>query len=681
MRFLKTTLVVVLALTVFQSVASAQTGFFSFAQSSFNAAVSQSNAVISVVLTGTPNVSVSVNFATQDGTGTGGVNFVATTGTLVFAVGVFTNTFTVPLLPNDIAQSTQTVNLVLSGPTAPASLGSLSNAVLRIINTATQAVQFAQAAFTVNQGESNTVLTIVRTGGATNAATVFFSTSDGSAKTGVDYSATSGTLTFTNGLTTNTVTIPILPGNALITNQTVNLSLSSPTGFALGFQSNAVLTIVATGPTVIQFSQPSYSFLRRAGKATLPVIRFGSSTNTATVDFATSDGTGVNGVDYIGVSNTLVFPPNVAVSNIVFAFVKSNMFQSNKTVNVTLSNPTGSSLGTQDTALVTIVNDKPQTVVFTNANGDVATLTLKYAGTMDVPPGNLPSNIVFSATDASSVLTVKVKKGTNGTGFVQIGGFSGDSDIRSIDARNVDLTGGGVQINGHLAQLQIHDILNGASITIAGGTNDLTSITAHVIDDGAAITTSNNIKSLSAARVGDAAINAPSIGKFSVKGDKRNGIAGDFNGQIALTGDGVPPGKSTLSSLKVSGAISHASIDIANGNLGSVAASQIIDSSIYVGFTPTDPNDPLAGGTFVPDLKVGSVSTKSTSNSYVNSVVAGAIVGKVKLKSVQTDNAGTSFGVLGDQSISSVTSKEPQFKWDDVSGPDQSADDFHVILP
>jgi len=112
-----------------------------------------------------------------------------------------------------------------------------------------------------------------------------------------------------------------------------------------------------------------------------------------------------------------------------------------------------------------------------------------------------------------------------------------------------------------------------------------------------------------------------------------------------------------------------------------VTANAIIGSSIFVGFVPGNPTAPLLGGTFASDESLGSVSTKSRSNSFVNSVVVAPQIRSVKLSSVETNNSGNEFGVLGNQSISSVTVKSPPFKWDKNGAPDQSLDDFHVILP
>ena len=684
-RLLKTrlfgSLALCLAFIALPGRAHAQTATFSFSQSSYTATVNQSNALISVFLDTAPFNPVSVDFATQDGTATAGVDYVATTGTLVFASGAVSNAFNVPLLDNGIAQSTQTVNLALSNPSPFTSIGFPSNAVLTIINTSFQVVQFAQSAFTVNQDASNAVVTLVRTGGSNTTTTVFFNTSDGTAKAGTDYTATSGTVTFTNGVSTNTVTIPILPGNPLSTNQTVRLTLSNPDGMVLGAPSTAVLTIVATGPTVLQFSQSTYDFHAHLGKATLTVIRFGSSVSNASVNFATSDGTAVSGVDYTGASGTLIFPTGTEAANILVPFLKSKSFQSNKTFSAALNTPLGGSLGTQTTALVTIVNDKTQTVTFTNTDGAVATLQLKGGGTMDVPPGNLPSNIVLSATGSGSTLSIKVKKAANGNGFVQIGGFTGDGDLRSFNARNVDLTGSGLQLAGFVPSIQLHDVLNGASISIGGVSTQQTKFTAHNIDDGSAITTTCRIATLTAARIGDVAITAPSIGSVSLKGDKKAGIPGDFNGQMELSGDGIATGGSTLGKFSASGAISNAIIDVVDGNVDSITAAAILDSSIYVGFVPTNPNTPLLGGAFVADLLLKAVSTKASSNGFANTVLASSKIGSVKLSSVETNNSTTPFGVMGNQSISSVTSKTPPFKWSSTGAPDQSLGDFHVILP
>jgi len=88
------------------------------------------------------------------------------------------------------------------------------------------------------------VIQVVSTGSRQGAETVNYATSDGTAQAGVRYQATSGTLSFNPGDTSQTFSIPILHNGPLPFNQTVDLQLSNPGGGAtLGTQVTAVLTI------------------------------------------------------------------------------------------------------------------------------------------------------------------------------------------------------------------------------------------------------------------------------------------------------------------------------------------------------------------------------------------------------------------------------------------------------
>lgn len=72
-----------------------------------------------------------------------------------------------------------------------------------------------------------------------------YATSNGTATAGSDYTAMSGTLSWADGDTSNkTFYIPLLDDSSYEGDETVNLTLSNPTGLAiLGSPSSAVLTI------------------------------------------------------------------------------------------------------------------------------------------------------------------------------------------------------------------------------------------------------------------------------------------------------------------------------------------------------------------------------------------------------------------------------------------------------
>ena len=244
---------------------AAQAGTLQFSTAAYTVSESQGTATITVTRTGGSDVAVTVAYATSNGTAAAGSDYTASSGTLSFAVGETSKTFTVPILDDTLVEGNETVNLTLTSPTGGATLGGQSTATLTIVDNDTAqpgSLQFSAAAFTVNEPQGTATITVTRTGGSNVPVTVAYATSNGTATAGSDYTASSGTLTFAVGETTKTFTVPILDDTLVEGNETVKLTLTSPTGGAtLGGQSTATLTIVSddtagTGtPTTITYQQ------------------------------------------------------------------------------------------------------------------------------------------------------------------------------------------------------------------------------------------------------------------------------------------------------------------------------------------------------------------------------------------------------------------------------------------
>lgn len=121
-------------------------------------------------------------------------------------------------------------------------------------------VAFSAASFPVSEGAGTVTITVNRTGGSVGAVTVQYTTNDGTALAGSDYTAASGTLTFGHGVTTQTFTVSITDDPLVESGEAINVTLSNPTGGAsLGATTAASITIADNdvAPAISSVSGPS----------------------------------------------------------------------------------------------------------------------------------------------------------------------------------------------------------------------------------------------------------------------------------------------------------------------------------------------------------------------------------------------------------------------------------------
>jgi hypothetical protein len=221
-------------------------------------------------------------------------------------------------------------------------------------------LNFSASTYTVRESGLRATITVKRTGGTASGVTVDYSTSNGTAAAGVDYTATAGTLVFLSGQTSKTFTIPILNDTIFEGDETINLTLANATGGAtLGPQNTAVLTITDNDfGGAFRFSGSAYTVSEAGPVATITISRSGGTASGVTVDYVTSDGTATAGVDYTAVSGTLLFAAGQISQTFTVPVTNDAIDEPNKTVNLGLSNPTGgATLGTPVAAILTITDN------------------------------------------------------------------------------------------------------------------------------------------------------------------------------------------------------------------------------------------------------------------------------------------------------------------------------------
>jgi hypothetical protein len=94
-----------------------------------------------------------------------------------------------------------------------------------------------------------------------------------------------------------------------------------------------------------------------SGFRVVNVRRSGDTSGTATVEFATSDGTAEQRKDYEQTLGTLVFGPGETLKSFNVFVDDDALAEGSETLNLTLSNPTGTTLGATQSATLTINNN------------------------------------------------------------------------------------------------------------------------------------------------------------------------------------------------------------------------------------------------------------------------------------------------------------------------------------
>lgn len=173
-------------------------------------------------------------------------------GTVSFADGELTATFTVTVFGDVTPELTEHLEVHLSNPTGGLVIGD-GVGLGYITNDDATPPTVSVADVAVVEGDSGTVtltFTITRAGG-TGPFSIDYATNDGTATAGEDYTAASGTLNFADGQMTQTVTITVSGDTASEATERFTLNLSNATNDAVITDGSATGTITNDDLTAI----------------------------------------------------------------------------------------------------------------------------------------------------------------------------------------------------------------------------------------------------------------------------------------------------------------------------------------------------------------------------------------------------------------------------------------------
>ncbi len=375
---------------------------------------------------------VTVNYSTSDGSGGSNTSckfassiYTGKSGMLTFAPEQTTQNVTINLLNCGKSLSTgfYTFSLNLASPSGAT-----------IVDPSTQVDVTGDAAATSTPGlfvknavvdaSVGTVQVPVVLGGPSGSAqglpvTVNYTTVDGSATQGTDYTQKSGTLTFPAGETAQNISVPIT--NHTGATRSFSVTLSTPSSNATIATGTGTVTIEANnGSTVTNpgiSAPPNVVVGATDGYVDLPVTLSAPGINTVTVNYATADGSGGSNTGcefassiYQGQGSTLTFLPGVTsqVVRVPLLNCKASLSTGFYTFYLNLSSPSGATIVDGRTQ-VDVTGDAAATstpgLFVKNAVVDASVGTVQVPVVLGGPSGSaqgLPVTVNYTTVDGSA---------------------------------------------------------------------------------------------------------------------------------------------------------------------------------------------------------------------------------------------------------------------------------------
>ena len=455
--------------------------------------VAAGEAVFTVTLTGNIQDALTVDFTTNDVTAHAPSDYTAVTNTLTFAGGSLsgaTQSIAIPIIDNNIAESTETYNVNLSNVVCTGSASISDNQGLGTITDDDEVTAINLAGFTNSETDANVSYNFVASMDivAQYPVVISFTTTEGTAIAGSDFTAQS------------VVEYTILPGNLSVNipveviGDLVNEPQETFTGTIAIVNKNgqqiALGTDTATGTindndTAI-VSITGFTVNESIGTADFTITLNRSVQNVISVDFETADRTAIAGSDYTAVSTTTLNfgAANANTQTVTVLLTNDDIVEPSETITGRLSNLvknsqdvslTGGGVSTDATGTITD-NDLATLAIddiSVNESAGTATFTVTQTGTVQNDYAVDYSTANSSAVEPSDYTAISTTTFT-------FGGSNSSAQTITVDIIENAIAEPTEEYNINLTNL-IRNGQSGVSISKAQGIGTITDNDAYTI--------------------------------------------------------------------------------------------------------------------------------------------------------------------------------------------------------
>ena len=315
---------------------------------------------------------VVVNYSTTPGSASVPGDVLDASGQLTFAPGDTSETITVSVVGDLTDEPDEMFSLTLA---SPQNASILTGTAVGTILDDDDPPSVSIGNVSVTEGDAGATvatLTVSLSGASGKTVTVDYATLAGTAEAGSDFTAESGTLTFTPGQTSQTVSIDVLGDTVDESDEALSVELSNAVNAAIADGSGAITILDDDGAPALSLSIADTSVTEgTGGTSTLSftVTLSAASAEEVTALFATSDGSATAPADYASASGTVTFAPGDTSETVSVTVQGDALDEPDEDLTVELSDALGASID-DDSATGTILDDDdPPSVSIGNVSG------------------------------------------------------------------------------------------------------------------------------------------------------------------------------------------------------------------------------------------------------------------------------------------------------------------------
>ena len=287
-----------------------------------------------VTLSGASGKTVTVDYATADATATSPADYTSAAGTVSFAPGVVTRTFTVPIVGDTLDEFDETFTANLSNPT---NATIADNQGIGTITDDDAAPSFSISDQTVTEGDAGSTtatFTVSLSAPSGKPVAVDYQTTDATATAPADYAGASGTISLPPGATTSTVDVQVQGDILDEFDETFTVDLLNPVNAPIADdQALGTITDDDAAPmmSVADLSIPEGD--SGTTIASLTVALSAPSGKPITADYSTADGS-ADSSDYSNAAGTVSISPGAAAATVDVVVSGDRTYEPDESVHV-----------------------------------------------------------------------------------------------------------------------------------------------------------------------------------------------------------------------------------------------------------------------------------------------------------------------------------------------------------